>query len=339
VVFHRVITDQPPNSEVTPPALTGDTLSQREMYVRSNFALPLYPPKEFEVVVPGKRPRVLTPDMLAPFPGIEIDLVLECAGNGRGLLKPTPEGVAWLMGAASPISVRGVRLSDVLGPLPEDVTEIVFTGSDRGTVPMEREVPYQFSIGRELAQSKGPILATHIGGEPLSLLHGGPVRLIVPGHYAMKSVKWLTRVEAVTTPFAGHFVRQYRFFDDEIEPDGSKVADISVRSVISSPFEGETIHAPVEVRGSAWSGSGEVSEVEVSLDGGETWHQSDLARRMTGGRWAPVKWAVTIEAETGPLTIMARARDSNGAVQPLESRRNLHGYANNVVHSVAADVV
>lgn len=339
MVHHRVLDENPPNTGVEVDGLDGELLTQQQMFVRSNFVVPLYPPDGFELVVPGRPNRLMTPEHLRPFEPIDRDIVLECAGNGRALMSPIPEGTPWMLDGVSPITVGGYRLRDVLGPLPDEVVEVVFTGADIGPTPDGGRAPYQFSISRELAESAVPMLVTHIGNEPLTALHGAPIRLVVPGHYAMKSVKWLVRVEAVTTPFHGYFVERYRYLGDPVEPDGAQVDEIAVRSVISSPIDGDVRPAePLEISGSAWSGTGEVSRVEVSVDGGETWQEAELVRRHVGGRWAPVRWACTAPVEPGPVEIVARATDDSGATQPLEPRWNANGYANNVTHRITIEV-
>lgn len=337
--LHRPITDAPLNIGAESGLLDGDSLRQGQMYVRNNFKMPTRRPSGFDVIVPGKAPRRVTMDLLATFREVEVDLVLECAGNGRAHMEPVPDGIQWSLDAASPISVVGFHLVDVLGDLPERVKSVVFTGADAGEVPIEGKLNYQFSIGRDLALSKLPILATHIGGEPLTPEHGAPVRLIVPGHYAMKSVKWLTRIEALPYRFQGYFVRKYRFFRDTYEADSTPVGAMAVRSVISSPLEMATVASGlVDVKGSAWTGTGEVTRVEVSADDGLTWEDAELVRQSTGGRYAPVHWAAALELEPGPAILVSRATDSSGATQPLESRWNSNGYANNVVQRVKVDV-
>lgn len=340
MVFHRVITENPPNTGVRVEGLSGESLSQQQMYVRSNLPTPLSAPAGFEVVIPGRTSRFITIEQFKPFQEVTREIVLECAGNGRTLMDPVPEGTAWELDGASPITVTGYRLNEVIGGLPDEVVEVVFTGADIGTVPNGQRVPYQFSFGRELAESTAPILVTHIGGDPLSLLHGAPIRLIVPGHYAMKSVKWLVRVEAVTSPFRGYFVEKYRYLRDSVAPEYSPVGEICVRSVIASPIEGEpVVTGLLEVRGSAWSGPAEVSTVEVSVDSGDTWKAAELFRNETGGRWAPVRWALIVEPDPGELEIIARATDAAGNTQPMEPRWNARGYANNVVQRVNVTVV
>lgn len=340
MVYHRVITESPPNVGVQTEGLSGESLSQQQMYVRCNFQVPRAVPDRFELVLPGKNSRHIGVDQFESLEEVDRDMVLECAGNGRALMDPQPEGTEWELDGASPITIRGVRLRDVLGPLPEEVVELVFTGADAGKTPQGRRIPYQFSISRELAESPVPMLVTHIGGGPLDELHGGPIRLVVPGHYAMKSVKWLVRVEGVTEPFRGYFVEKYRYYNDSIEPMGAPVAELAVRSVIATPVDGETVSADVlEISGSAWSGSSEISSVQVSVDAGNTWHEADLVRRQTGSRWAPVRWVWTAMPEPGRVEIMASATDDDGNTQPLESRWNTNGFANNVVHRVTVDVV
>lgn len=340
MVYHRVITERPQNTGVKLEGLTGESLNQQQMFVRNHFPPPLTPPSGFELVIPGKTSKFITTEQFTPFEQIHRDVVLECAGNGRTLMKPVPPGTPWALDGVSAVTTSGYRLNEVLGPLPDDTAEVVFTGADIGTVAPEGRVPYQFSISRELATSTVPVLATHIGGEPINLVHGGPIRLIVPGHYGMMSVKWLIKVEAVTRSFRGHFVELYRYFDDEFEDERAPVGPIAVRSVISSPLAGESVAAgALEVKGSAWSGSSEVAMVEVSIDGGKTWSQADLVRRETGGRWAPIRWAYTGEPEPGPVEILARATDDSGAVQPMKPRWNANGYANNVVQRVHVHAV
>jgi DMSO/TMAO reductase YedYZ molybdopterin-dependent catalytic subunit len=315
-------------------------MSQDAMFARSHFPVP-QPPAGFHVVVPGRPQRLVSPRMLDTFDTIERGLVLECAGNGRSLMNaPIPKGVPWRLGGASPLNVQGVRLADVLGGLPEDIVDVVFTGADQGLVGSGRVIPFQFSISRELAISNIPILATHIGGTPLTREHGAPVRLIVPGHYGMKSVKWLTRIEAITEKFRGHFVEEYSYYGDPSIKAGTPVDEIAVRSVISSPVAGASWTSPMEIRGSSWTGGGaEVAIVAVTVDDGETWHEADLVRQETAGPWGPMSWSVVIDVEPVNVTVMARATDTRGNTQPLEPPWNSGGYANNAVHRITVEVL
>jgi DMSO/TMAO reductase YedYZ molybdopterin-dependent catalytic subunit len=293
---------------------------------------------EIEVNLPGRPAGTLTPEGLAGQEQITIELVLECAGNGRSLMRPVVSGVEWGLGGASPVRVGGVRLIDALGEVRDAVTEMVFTGFDRGSVHPEGEVHYQFSIPARLVRDGSAMLVTHMGGEPLSLEHGGPVRLIVPGHYAMKSVKWLIRIEGVTEPFTGHFVNRYRFFGDDLLDDGSSVDEIQVRSVIAWPDRGGRVAAgKVMVAGSAWSGVAEVDRVALSADRGQSWVDAEVTPGP--GSLAAASWRQELNLGPGMHTVMARATDASGNTQPLVSRWNKGGYANNMVHTVEFEVV
>ena len=329
------ITVSPPNGAVPLADLDGRPLPQDRVYQRNSFPLP-GPGEvtgETEVAFPGRRNRKLTPQRLARLEQVAEEIVLECAGNGRSLITPVVTGLEWGLGGVSPIRVGGVRLIDALGDIPDEVAEVVLTGFDRGAVRPEGEVHYQFSVPADLVRDGSALLVTRLGDEPLGLEHGGPVRFVLPGHYAMKSVKWLTRIEGVTAPFTGHFVNRYRYFGDKVFADGSPVAQIQVRSVIASPTDGERLAAgQVTITGSAWSGAGPVSRVDLSLDGDENWVETNV--KPGSGRLAAVAWRHDLLVGPGEHTVMARATDVSGETQPLVARWNREGYANNVVHRV-----
>jgi DMSO/TMAO reductase YedYZ molybdopterin-dependent catalytic subunit len=155
---------------------------------------------------------------------------------------------------------------------------------------------------------------------------------MVPGHYAMRSVKWLTAIDALTEPFDGHFVNRYQYLDDSEFEDGTPVGPIQVRSVIAKPGEGDRMAGgAVEVAGSAWSGLGPITLVEVSIDG--TWFEAELT--PGAGVMSATAWRHETHLGEGPHTIKARATDSTGATQPQRPRWNKRGYANNLVHEVS----
>lgn len=88
---------------------------------------------------------------------------------------------------------RGVRLGaliDRAGALPgaSHVRVISHTG---------------YRWGFSLADARGLLLATHVGGEPLTHDHGAPVRLVVPGARGFQWVKWVVRVELHDGPDPG----------------------------------------------------------------------------------------------------------------------------------------
>jgi sulfane dehydrogenase subunit SoxC len=315
--------------------LDGRELGLGSIYMRNNFSIPRSPATEVEVRT-GEREFSLNLDEINRLPRVELTAVLECAGNGRTLMEPTPDGISWNLGAVSTVRFGGTPLLEAVGPIPNSVSELVFTGSDRGVVKPEGEINYQFSLTPDLWDSA--LLATRLGDNPLPIEHGGPVRLVVPGHYAMKSVKWLRAIDAVEQPFSGHFVEKYRYFGDAEAPEGAAVGDLRVKSLIASPADGATLgRGSVTVVGMAWSATSDLLAVDVSLDNGETWVAATT--KPSSSPFAPVTWEKELLLEPGIYVIAARATDSTGAVQPAEPRWNRNGYGNNVIQRITVTVI
>jgi DMSO/TMAO reductase YedYZ molybdopterin-dependent catalytic subunit len=324
-----VVTEDPPNAATPMERLDGTPLGNDLVYMRNNFTPPERGPSVVEVDLGGETKTIAVSD-LDRFAQVEVDMVLECAGNGRIYMDPTPEGTPWDLGGVSPVIFSGPALLDVLGPIPPSMTELVFTGADTGVVEPEGGISYQFSIGRELWDRA--ILATRLGDVPLTPEHGAPVRLIVPGQYAMKSVKWLRSISAVSQPFVGHFVNKYRYFGDDGYDEGAPVGEMRVRSVIATPLHGERVSTGlVTVLGAAWSGAGPIFKVEIALNGRPA-GDADLAPRP--GEYVATPWRSDIEVGPGSHLLSARATDIAGNVQPEQSIWNRNGYGNNVVQVV-----
>ena len=326
----NVITTEPPNAGTPLDLIDGRSLDVSEVYMRNNFEIPHEATSRIEVELVNNS-RIIEATTLQTLPRVQLEMVLECAGNGRIFMDPIPSGTPWDLGGVSPVRFGGAKLLDVLGAVPDDVTELVFTGADVGSVEPEGEIHYEFSLGREL-WSKA-IIADEMSSQPLTKEHGGPLRLVVPGQYAMKSVKWLRSISGTTTPFTGHFVNKYRYFGDTEMPESAAVGEIQVRAVVATPFDGEVLAAGRKtIAGAAWSGSGNVVAVELSLDGGSKWMAAELGD--TSGPYAATPWTLDVELDSGDYLVEVRARDAQGSVQPSSPRWNANGYANNVTQRV-----
>lgn len=168
-----------------------------------------------------------------------------------------------------------------------------------------------------------------MNGQPIPLLHGGPLRLIVPTWFAMASTKWLTRIHARPTPSDNYFMQTgYRY------GDGSPVEQKRVKSLITAPLAGDEVAAgPLTVTGTAWTGAGVIERVDLSDDGGRTWHPARLTTQAQPGGW--VLWeGDVVNPTSGERTLRARATDSAGAVQPAAAAPNPGGYGNNSIQEV-----
>jgi DMSO/TMAO reductase YedYZ molybdopterin-dependent catalytic subunit len=269
-------------------------------------------------------------------------VTLECAGNGRSLLKPRPLSQPWIHGGIGTADWTGTPLAPLLaeaGVDPEAV-DIVFTGADRGVQGGE-EQDYAWSLTVPEAMSPDILLAYAMNGSPLAPQHGFPVRLLVPGWYGMASVKWLTGIEAVTTPFTGfQKMTAYRYKGGEADP-GEPVTRIKVRSLMVPPgipdfFTRDRLvdAGPVMLRGRAWSGRAPIQQVRVAVDG--VW--SDAQLEAPDGEFAWRAWSFRWQAEPGGHELMCRAMDALGQIQPLEPEWNFQGMGNNAVQTVRVTV-
>ena len=279
-------------------------------------------------------------------PSTEVVATLECAGNSRSYVTPPAEGVRFRHGAVGNARWKGVRLSDVLSrdKVRETAKEILFEGVDVGEEEEEGEtiqLGYARSLPVEVALDADTILAYEMNGEPLQPAHGYPVRLIFPGWYAMASVKWLTRIEVLEEPYQGFFQKRRYVFINEGETERHSwqpVTALRVKSLISRPRHGEVVQPGLyTVRGTAWSGEGEIARIEASTSGGRDWQEVSLVGPSIHTAWRQWELAWNV-SRPGHYILMVRATDSAGNTQPANIRWNFRGYANNRIHTIAVEV-
>ncbi len=309
-------------------------------YVRSNFPLPDH---DGTLAVGGAvaRPLTLTLDDLRALPAATLTVTLECAGNGRVGLMPLPTGEPWTGNAVATARWTGAPLHLVLeraAPLAAGV-EVAFEGADHG--PYRGGPDIHFVRSLPLARARDPeawvLLAYAMNDEPLTPDHGAPLRLLVPGWYGMASVKWLARIAVLTEPYEGQFQTKsymYEWPNREREPVGT----MRVKAAITDPAPGATLPAgPYTVRGRAWSGTGPVTAVEVSVDGAGEWQPARLD--PPSGPYGWQAWSFDWAASgVGRHVLRARATDAAGNVQPDSPPWNRLGYGNNAVQVLVLDV-
>jgi DMSO/TMAO reductase YedYZ molybdopterin-dependent catalytic subunit len=299
-----------------------------EFYVRSHFPVP-QPSGVLHVDGAVEHSFALSMADLQSMHAITITATMECAGNGRARLSPPVTGVSWGLGAVANATWTGVRLRDVLDRAcaSKSAVEWVFAGGDRGS-PAEGASPCEYARSLPISDPivDEALLAYEMSGEMLPLDHGGPLRLIVPRWYGMASVKWLERVTAVTETFTGF----YQVDDYVMRSDAGDVPcrEMAVRAVILSPSADSLVAEGklTVVSGFAWSGSGSVTRVELSVDGGKTWRDAEVVDAEQCG-WA--RWTVDWIPSVSTAELLARATDSAGNEQPLAQVWNSRGYGNN----------
>jgi DMSO/TMAO reductase YedYZ molybdopterin-dependent catalytic subunit len=212
---------------------------------------------------------------------------------------------------------------------------VLMRGADQGTVDDGRHIFFERSLSLEDARSSDALLAYAMNGEPLPLQHGFPLRLIVPGWYAVTSVKWLAALELIETPFRGFFQGDRYVY--EWERDGETTIEPvrlqQVRSIIAEPGEGASVPSgDLVVRGLAWSGAAPISHVDVRLGTGP-WQRANLLGDRRFGRWQ--WWEIVVQVpDGGAFELRARATDLAGRTQPDTVAWNRLGYGGNAIQVV-----
>jgi len=335
-----VVKHEPFNAEAPSDAFETSITPTRFHFVRSNFALPVH---DGLLAIGGAagNPFTLTLDDLRRMPRHELVVTLECAGNARLGHTPLPTGEPWQSNAVSAARWSGVLLRTVLEkarPLDEAVA-VGFEGADHGPYHEKADVHFARSLPLELAldPSAEILIAYEMNGEPLNADHGAPFRLIVPGWYAVASVKWLARINLLTQPFEGTFQTEryvYYWNDREAEP----VSLMLPRAKIATPANGTTLsEGSHTVRGKAWSGSGPITKIDVSLDGKDDWRAAEVEAPPGPYQWQDWSFVWQVR-DAGRHTLRVRATDAAGNVQPESPRWNRLGYGNNAVELVHVHV-
>ncbi|HUY92378.1 MAG TPA: sulfite oxidase [Pirellulales bacterium] len=298
-------------------------------------------------------PRTIGIDELRKFESVEVEMVLQCSGNGRALYSKAAKvsGAPWLQGAMGNVRFRGPRLKSVLDSLELNISPaaafVSAEGKDGPAMPDSADFEHSVPLADALVRG---MLALEMNGEPIPAVHGGPVRLVMPGYYGTMSMKWLTRLRLDDREtFNHHQRRRYRTPTEPIKPGSPFKYDfdnsdanwrLRIKSVIFAPLDGETLSVgKTTVRGVAFNdGSVKIDAVEVSLDDGRTWRRARLETPKSPYAWHP--WTAEIDVDRGTHRILARAVDALGRTQPLDGSIgwNPAGYGWNGVQRVQINV-
>ncbi|RKR12607.1 sulfite oxidase [Arthrobacter oryzae] len=322
-------------SETTPPGLH---------YVLTHFDIPFIDAEHWHLQIGGAVQRSLELSMraLRRAPSITIPVTLECAGNGRSLLRPRPLSQPWMLEGVGTAVWTGVPLAYLLtqAGVEDDAVEVLFSGADAG---IQGGVAQNYARSLPIGEALRPdvVLAYRMNGADLPPQHGYPLRLVVPGWYGMASVKWLSSIKVLTKPYKGfQQAEAYRYQQDADDP-GTPVTWMKVRSLMVPPgvpdfFTRSRVvpPGPVMLTGRAWSGQGAVQRVDVGIDG--KWAPAHLEHPAAAFAWCG--WSMPWVADPGDHELSCRATDSSGAVQPLEQVWNYQGMGNNVVQRIKVSV-
>lgn len=311
-------------------------------YRRNHFSYPVLTEKNFWLQVAGQvfQPRVFRYDELLSMPRKSLVIPLECAGNKRANFIPKVYGEQWEDGAISQGKWTGVPLKYILQivGISSHAKEVVFEGADFGKkLGIDGSIPFERSLPIEKALHTDTIIAFQYNDKPLTLKHGFPLRLIVPNWYGMASVKWLHKITIIQHAFTGPFqTDDYVYYPHkDSDKDSLPVTILNVNSTIQQPINQSILTTGTHtIQGIAWTGWGIITEVQISFDKGETWHNAAL-NCLPHEDYSWIYWSYQWQIEKkGEYSIYSRAKDSEGRIQPLFSFWNRKGYGYNAVSKV-----
>ncbi len=323
-----VRSESPLNLEMPFSTLDSFITPTKSFYVRTHFPVPAIDRDAWWLHVEGEVEKAfaINYEQLMTFESVTTPVTLECAGNNRSFLEPKVKGVQWHLGAVSTAEWTGVRLSTLLDQvtLKSNACEVILEGADCGMLEDPKSPSGELKFARSIPLEKARrdvLLAYKMNGEDLPPEHGFPVRAIVPGWYAMASVKWLQRIIVTDRPFTGYYQTiDYAYWekrDDiaELKP----LTEVQVKAEIARPAENEIVPAnsKVCVRGGAWACDAEITKVELSTDGGATWSDTKLLGESKPNAWRFWEFDWQTPSQPGKQTLIARATDSLGRTQPV----------------------
>lgn len=323
------------------------------LFARNHAPVPEISAAEWRLAVEGlvERPlRLSLADLTRDFPRAELAATIQCAGNRRSEMLPDadPESaVLWGSDAISHVRWAGPRLRDVLAAAGVEEGAHFLSALGLDEIQKGDEVfGLGGSIPLEKALSEEVLLATELNGAPLPPLHGGPLRLLVPGYIGARSVKWLGQLTLQGEPSENHYQqRAYKIFPPAVTSEtvdwaqGEMLGPFRLNSAICTPQPGEQLSAgPLRVAGYAID-TEPVAAVELSVDGGQTWQEAALLGEPQ--RWSWAFWEQAVELPAGRHELVVRAWDRAGNTQPaaLAEIWNFKGYLNNSWQRVSVDVV
>jgi len=262
--------------------------AQTEITPASSFYLvsknlggdPVISPSAWRLALPD---RSLTYQQLLALPAQELEVTFECISN----------------------EVGGTLISNGLwkGPRVHDVLALTTVPGGARWLLIESADGYTESLSlSELTPHH--LLATHLNGDPLPSAHGFPARFVFPGHYGMKQPKWVTHLSFSASDSPGYW-----------ENNGwNEQAVVKTMSRIDVPADGSELTAgSIRLSGIAFSGTRRISAVELSWDGGRSWHTAALEPEFSPYAWR--FWNLSPSLLAGPYRVQVRARDADGTPQ------------------------
>jgi DMSO/TMAO reductase YedYZ molybdopterin-dependent catalytic subunit len=354
-----ILNDRPVLAEAPAHLLDDAVTPGKHLFIRNNGVAPVpeaLNPVKWTLEIAGEsceKPTTFTlKELKEKFEHHTLQMVLECAGNGRSEFNPPTHGTQWTTGAVGCPKWTGVRLRDVLKHcgIKEDAVYIGYYGADIHLSGDLKKTTISRGVPIKKAMEDESLIVFAMNGEDIPWLNGHPLRLMLGGWPASTCGKWLKKIVIRDREHDGEKMTgdAYRMPRYPVAP-GSKVPEedmviiesMPVKSLVTFPKSGlsHPLADVLTLRGHAWAGENEVAEVHVSLDFGATWSKTELAKPVNRFAWQ--RWTTQVRfPKKGYYEVWARATDDQGRSQPMILPGwNPKGYLNNTCHRIAIQAV
>jgi sulfite dehydrogenase len=344
-----LLTERPPNLETPLKFFKKDYTPNSVFFVRWHLAgLPTSVNTDtFRLRISGNVNKELAlslNDLKTKFTPYTVTALCQCAGNSRSFFDPRVPGGQWKNGAMGNAKWTGVKLKDILqlAGAKNGSKEVSFNGLD---VPPSQATPdFVKSLQYNHANDGEVMVAYEMNGEPLPILNGFPLKLVVPGWYATYWVGMLSDIQVHATPFDGFWMKK-AYMVPKDEPNGNERPDslaanvepinkMDVRSIFVSPEPNQNIIVgkQTDIQGLAFDGGFGITKVELSDDNGKTWQAAKLDADL--GKYSWRRWHYTITpTQKGPLALQVKATNVKGQTQPVR-QWNRSGYMRNEIETL-----
>ncbi len=348
-----LLTDRPPQLETPLRYFQTDLTPNDAFFVRWHLAeIPTtVDAQTFRLEISGHVSKPLSlslADLRTKFEPVSLVALNQCSGNSRSLFEPRVPGGQWGNGAMGNARWTGVRLKDVLdaaGVQPGAV-QVGLRGLDEP--PWPKTPPFEKSLQIDHARDGEVMIAYEMNGQPLPMLNGFPIRLIVPGWFATYWVKALTKVTVLDQPLKTFWMdKAYRIPDNPQANESPQhlaeatvpITRMPVHSIFVKPEAGAQLRAgqAYELAGVATDGGSGIRRVEVSEDAGKTWKDAGLGSDLGKYSWRLWRAQWTPPAQ-GNYRLMVRATTNDGEQQVTELW-NRSGYQRDVIEHVDVTAV
>jgi DMSO/TMAO reductase YedYZ molybdopterin-dependent catalytic subunit len=348
-----LLTDMPPQLETPIHYFETDLTPNDAFYVRWHLSgIPTsVDPRTYRLEISGNVTKPLSlslRDLQTKFPPVSYVALCQCAGNARSLFEPRVPGGQWGFGAMSNARWKGARLKDVLAAagIGQGTAQVAFRGLD--IPPLPQTPRYEKSLPIERALDNEVILAYEMNGEPLPMLNGYPIRVVVPGWYATYWVKSLAAITVLDKPLKTFWMdTAYRVPDNppaeetpqNLAPKTVPITTMSVHSIFVRPTANEQLRAgqAYTLRGVATDGGSGIAKVEVSADQGKSWSEASLGADLGNYSWRlwQMEWK---PPSRGSYQLQVRAVSKDGRQQaPFQWNRS--GYQRDAIEQLDVTVV